>query len=139
MAAPRKIKTYQIDITTDGTGAAAVQTAEDIVGFVDTIRYVKGNFSDGVDFTVINKTTGETIWAQNDVNASTTVHPRKQVHTIAGVAAEWATGIPALEPISIGGSKIEVQVGSGGAAKVGTVYIRCVLAATQFDPEGNPL
>lgn len=110
-----------LNITTDASGnATAVFEAAN--GMLDRIAYIKdsGNpFASGVDFAITIVDTGETVWTQNDVNATATVAPRQATHSTAGVAALYAaTGTAVNEKIAING-QVQVAISSGGNAKLG--------------------
>lgn len=111
-----------VALTTDGSGDA-VGYADVATGRVLTARYVKGDFDDGVDFTITVDGTGETIWAELDVNASATRAPRQASHGTDGVAAVYAElGEPVLDHIAIANDRIKVVVANGGAGKTGTFH-----------------
>jgi hypothetical protein len=95
-----------------------------VTGRIQTIRYVKTDFANGVDFTVTAEATGETIWTQNDVNASATVAPRQPTHSTAGAAALYAAGGAAVnDHIVLATDRVKVVVAQGGATKSGTVVV----------------
>lgn len=114
---------HAIALTTDGAGAATGYTPV-VTGLLSQIRYVKDDFTDGVDFTVTLEATGETVWAESDVNASATRAPRQATHGTAGAAALYAAaGEAVLAPIAVAADRVKVVVASGGAAKSGTVHV----------------
>jgi hypothetical protein len=114
---------HVVTLTTDADGAATGYTPV-VTGAIQTIRYVKTDFADGVDFTVTLESTGETVWAQLNVNASATVAPRQATHSTAGVAALYAAaGTAVLAPVVAASDRIKVVVAQGGNAKSGTVHI----------------
>ena len=102
----------------DGTGYSRV-----VSGKVAEIRYTKIDFANGSTITVTNETTGETIWTEAAVNATTTRTPRQATHTIAGAAALYAAlGVAVLDEIVIAHDRIKVVVSSGGDSKTGIFY-----------------
>jgi hypothetical protein len=107
-----------LPITTiaNGTGSA---TATSDRGLFHSIRYVKTDFDNGIDFTVtvVNSATTDTILTATDVNASATFAPRMDRHTTAG-AAKSADDV--LIPF-IGALK--VTVAQGGNVKSGTFVL----------------
>ncbi len=114
-----------VDLTTDGSGAAEGYTPI-VNGLLDRIRYVKADFADGVDFTVTLEDTGETLWAEENVNAAAVRAPRQATHTTAGAAALYAgSGVAVLDRIAVAG-RIKVVVASGGAAKTGAIWVEVV-------------
>lgn len=115
-------KVESITVTTDGAGAATAYTNA-VNGILQQIRYVKTDYAAGVDFTITNETTGETIWSQLNVDASVTVAPRQPTSDTAGVASLYAAGgEPVEDKIAIAGHRIKIVIASGGATKSGTFY-----------------
>lgn len=116
-------KRITVDVTTDADGDATAYSAEELTGAVRLVRYVKDAttpFADGVDFTVTSEQTGQTIWAEENVNASTSRSPRQATHTNAGAAALYAAaGAAVLGDIVLAAERIKIVVGSGGDTKVG--------------------
>jgi hypothetical protein len=108
-------------VAADGTGTFYTPP---VYGKVVSLRYVKTDFANGVDFTVTAETTTEGIWAESDVNASGTRYPRAATHSIAGVAALYASGgVAVLAPIALGGDRIKVVVAQGGVSTTGTLHV----------------
>lgn len=117
------LRRFVIPITVDSSGDADVDTPV-LNGYVHSIRYVKDDFANGVDFVLTKGTTGETIWSEEDVNASATRYPRAATHSTAGVAALYASGEPGvLERIAISQEVINIVVASGGTETSGTLHI----------------
>jgi hypothetical protein len=110
-------------LTTDADGAATGYTSV-LSGPIRTIRYLKGDFADGVDFTVTLEATGEAVWAELNVNASATRAPRQPTHTTAGVAALYAgSGTAVNDMIVAARDRVKIVVAQGGASKSGTVVV----------------
>lgn len=110
-----------VSVTTDASGDATAYS-ETVNGTLSQARYVKTDFSNGVDFTITSEATGETIWAENDVNASATRAPRQAVHSTAGVAATYDGTRTTLDKIALANDRIKIVVASGGNVKTGTFY-----------------
>lgn len=111
-----------VTVTTDASGDATAYTTV-VTGKLSQIRYVKSDFDAGVDFAITAEATGETLWAQNDVNASATVAPRQATHSTAGVAALYAAaGSAVLDKIALANDRIKIVVAQGGNAKSGTFH-----------------
>ena len=92
---------HEVAVTTAADGTATVFTPV-VTGKVSQIRYVKTDFTNGVDFTITSEATGETIWTQTNVDASVTVAPRQPVHDTAGAASLYAgAGEPVEDYISL--------------------------------------
>lgn len=111
-----------VTVTTDAEGAATVYT-DAVNGLLSQIRYVKGDFAAGVDFTITVEDTGETLWAEEDVDASATRAPRQPTHGTDGGAALYApdTGEPVNDMIAVAG-KIKIVIAGGGNGKSGTFH-----------------
>lgn len=118
------VQRFSVTLTTDASGDVIGYT-DPVNGLLSQIRYVKpgaGNFDNGVDFTVTLEDTGETLWAESDVNASATRAPRQATHSTAGVAALYAGSGTAVNDLIAVSGRIKVVVAQGGNAKVGTLH-----------------
>ena len=113
---------HTVAVTTAADGSATAYSPV-VTGKISQIRYVKSNFSNGVDFTITAEATGETIWTQNDVNASATVAPRQATHTTAGVASVYAATDGVLDKIALANDRVKIVIASGGNATTGTFHI----------------
>lgn len=112
-----------VTVTTDASGVGEGFTVH-LNGRIHQIRYVKVDFENGVDFTITNEATGETIWAENNVDASKTVAPRQPTSTTAGAAAVYTDDDkPVLDHIVVAGDRIKIAVASGGNAKSGVFHV----------------
>ena len=110
-------------VTTAADGSATAYS-EVLTGKLSQIRYVKTDFANGVDFTITAEATGETLWAQLDVNASVTVAPRQATHNTAGVAALYAAaGTAVNDLIALANDRIKIVIASGGNVTTGTFHI----------------
>lgn len=119
MHAERKTVTVTVDASGDGTGYTPVVT-----GRVLQVRYVKVDFAAGVDFNITAEATGETIWAEDNVNASATRAPRQATHSTAGVAALYAAGGQAvLDHIVLANDRVKIVVAQGGNVTSGTFHV----------------
>jgi len=114
---------HTVIIVTDESGDAIGYTPV-VTGRVATVRYVKTDFSDGVDFDVTAEATGEIIWDEDNVNASKTVAPRQATHSTAGVAALYAAaGLAVLDQIAVAKDRVKIVVANGGDTKTGTFHV----------------
>lgn len=118
----REARKHTVAIVTNGSGDGTGYTNY-FSGLISSVQYVKTNFADGVDFTITLDATGETIWADTDVNASEVVRPRAATHTTAGVAALYAASGAVNDHIAAGRDRVKIVVGSGGDTKTGTFVI----------------
>lgn len=117
------IERHVVSVTTDASGDATSYSPV-ITGKISAIIYVKTDFADGVDFTITAEATGETIWAQTDVNAAAKVAPRQATHSTAGVAALYAAGGAAvLDHICLAQDRVKIVVAQGGNVTSGAFHI----------------
>jgi hypothetical protein len=119
MWAERKAVTITTDAEGAGTGYSPVVT-----GRVLQVRYEKVDFANGVDFTLTAEATGETIWAEENVNASATRAPRQATHGTDGAAALYAAAGQAVRDyIVLANDRVKIVVAQGGNAKSGTFHV----------------
>lgn len=117
------MKRFKVTVTTAADGTATAYTPR-LSGRLNSIHYVKGDFADGVEFTITDEATGESLWTDTNVNASEVVRPRAPVHDQAGAARLYAAGGTAVaDQIAMGNSRIKIAIAQGGNAKVGTFHI----------------
>ncbi len=117
------IQRLVVPVTTAADGSATAYSPV-VSGRIETIRYVKTDFANGVDFTITAEATGETIWTQADVNASATVAPRQPTHSTAGVAALFAAGGLAVnEGIVLANDRVKIVIAQGGNVTSGAFHI----------------
>lgn len=118
---------HTVSITTDASGDGTGYTTQNVTGRILQVQYVKagsGNYADGVDFTVTEEATGNTIWQESNVNASAIRAPRQPTHSTAGAAALYAAGGAAVnDHIHVVNSRIKIVVAQGGNAGTGTFHI----------------
>lgn len=117
------MRRFKVTLTTAADGTVTGYTPR-VAGVLHSIRYVKGDFADGVDFTITSEATGETLWTESDVNASKSCYPRAATHSNAGVAALYAAGgVAVLDKIALGGDRVKIAIAQGGNAKSGTFHV----------------
>lgn len=117
------IQRHVVQVTTNSSGAATAYSPV-VTGNLSAIHYIKTDFANGVDFAITAEATGESLWAQDNVNASATVAPRQPTHTQAGAAALYAAGgSPVLAPIGLANDRIKIVIASGGDTKTGTFHL----------------
>lgn len=115
------IQRFSKTVTTDGSGDATAYT-DPVNGFLEQVRYVKTDFADGVDFTITSEDTGETLWAESNVNASATRAPRQASHETDGAAALYAAaGAAVNDKIAVSG-RIKIVIAAGGDTKTGAFH-----------------
>lgn len=116
------MKRFKVTVTTAADGSATAYSPR-LSGELDSIHYVKGDFADGVDFTITDEATGESLWTDTNVNASEVVRPRAPVMDQAGAARVYAAGgTPVSSKIAIGNSRIKIAIAQGGDVKSGTFH-----------------
>lgn len=117
------VRRFVVPVTTDGSGAAEVYSPK-ISGKVVSIRYLKTDFTDGVDFVITAETAARTLWAEDNVNASATRHPRIGTASTAGVASLYAgSGTAVNAQIPLADDRVKIVIANGGAAKLGDFHI----------------
>ncbi len=121
-----KSRKFTVVAASDGSQVGTHYTPW-VSGYIESVQYVKadsGGYTDGVDFTITKEATGETVWAESNVNATKRCYPRAATHSTAGVAALFAAGGTAVsEPICLGGDRLKLVVASGGNAKTGAFHV----------------
>lgn len=115
------MRLFETTVTVDAAGAATayVPSAGKCRGHLEMIQYEKVDFADGVDFTITDEETGESLWTDTNINASEIVRPRAPVMDQAGAARLYASGGTAVaEKIAIV-SRIKIVIAAGGVSKSG--------------------
>ena len=114
---------YVIPVTTASDGSATVYSPV-FTGAIKTLRYVKTDFADGVDFTITLEGTGEGVWAESNVNAAKTVAPRQPIHDLVGVASLYAALGEGVETEIIAvKDRLKIIIAQGGNAKTGAFHL----------------
>lgn len=117
------IRRFEVTVTTASDGTATAYTPY-LSGKLISIQYVKTDYADGVDFTITAEANGQAIWAESDVNAAKTCFPRAATHTVAGVAALYASGgVAVLDKIALGRDRVKIVLAQGGNAKTGKFVV----------------
>jgi hypothetical protein len=116
------MRRFKVPVTVAADGSATAYTPR-VAGLLNSIHYVKTDFADGVDFTITSEATGETLWAEMNINASTVRNPRAATHTYAGVAALYAAaGTAVQDKIALASDRIKIVIAAGGVSKTGTFH-----------------
>lgn len=114
---------HAVTVTTAADGSATAYSPV-VTGRLSQIRYVKTDYTDGVDFTITSDETGETLWTELNVNASATRAPRQATHGTDGVASLYAAaGLPVQAPIALAKDRVKIVIAAGGNAKTGVFHI----------------
>ncbi len=119
------LRRFVVTATADGDGAAEVYSPV-LSGKLISFRYVKpgsGNFTNGVDFTITAEDTAETLWAEENVNASATRYPRAALHSTAGAASLYAGAGEAVNgKISLSQDRVKIVIANAVSGS-GTFHI----------------
>lgn len=117
-------RTYRVSVTTAADGSATVLSPP-LGGRLAQIHYIKTDFADGSTFTITSDATGQTLWSESGVNASTVRMPRAATHSTAGAGSLYAAGGTAVnDMIRLGRpDKVKIVIASGGNAKTGVFLI----------------
>lgn len=110
-----QVKSATVVTAADGSATAYI---DGVNGILDRLVYVKTDYADTVDFTITIEDTGESLWTEQNVTASTARAPRQATHSVLGVAATLDGTRAALEPIAVNG-RIKIVLANGGDAKTG--------------------
>ena len=105
-----------VAVTTAADGSATAYSSV-VTGKLSQIHYVKTDFDDGVDFTITAEATGETLWAEPNVNDSTVRAPRHSTHASDGSVT------PAMDKIALAGDRVQIVIAAGGDSKTGTFIL----------------
>ena len=113
-------KSIAITTIADGSATGYVEIDQ---GRLSQIRYVKTDYTDGVDFAITLEATGEVVWTGTNVNASVTIAPRQATHDVLGAASLYAAaGEPVEDYIAIAKDRIKIVIAQGGDTKSGTFH-----------------
>lgn len=115
------IHKFKTPVTVDASGAATVYT-EPLTGVLHELRYEKDDFADGVDFTITREDTGESLWTEVNVNASTVRRPRLPTHDGTGAAMNYAATFPVNTPVMLTKERVKIVIAQGGNATSGTFH-----------------
>lgn len=119
------MRRYTLQVTTAADGTATARFPK-IAGKIHSIHYAKdgsNGYADGVDFAITAEGSGENIWTEANVNASTVRYPRAPTHTQAGAAALYASGgTGILDKIAVA-DRVKVVLAQGGNAKTGVFHL----------------
>lgn len=113
---------HEVTLVTAADGSATGYTPA-ITGRISAVHYVKTDFADGVDFTLTAEATGESIWAETNVNASATRAPRQLTYTTTGSSIAYAATFGVYEPIVVAKDRVKIVVAQGGDTKTGKIIV----------------
>ena len=112
-------------LTTDASGDATEYIEPNQSGFIRAIRYVKTDYANGIDLTITGETSGISILAVTDMNASATYVPQAPTHDLSAAAENYndESDEAVNAPIPICDERIKIVVANGGDTKAGTFHI----------------
>lgn len=117
------MKRVTVPVVTAADGSATVYSAR-TKGKLQSVSYVKDGsnaFTDGVDFAITLESTGEGVWTEANVNASTQRYPRAPSHSQVGAALLYAAGGANVGvPIALSSERFKIVLAQGGNAKAGS-------------------
>ncbi len=114
------IRRETVTITTASGGGATAYTAV-VTGLIQSIKYTKDDFADGVDFTITTEDTKQPVWAELNVNATAQKSPSQPTHDLVGVASLYAGSGEGVERrIAVVNERIKIVIVAGGDTKTGT-------------------
>ena len=117
------MRRYKLTVVTAADGTATAYSPR-ISGEIHQISYVKTDYTDGVDFTITAEATGQNIWTESNVNASTDRAPRQPTHSQVGAALLYAAaGAAVADCIALGNDRLKIVLAQGGATKTGTFHV----------------
>jgi len=117
------VERHQVSITTNSSGDGTGYTPN-ICGLIHAIRYVKTDYTDGVDVTVTTEGSGQAVLTWTNVNASDTSYPRAATHDVTDAASLYAAaGEPVETLIPVAGERIKIVVAAGGDTKTGVFHV----------------
>lgn len=116
------IRRHVVHVTTEYGGDAEVFSPR-MSGKLVSVRYVKDNFADGVDFVLTSENTGATLWAEDDVNASATRYPRAATSTTAGGGATWNGTQTVNSKILLAQDRVKIEIADGGNETSGVFHL----------------
>lgn len=119
--------TYEVTVGPTAAGTATGYTPV-VNGRILEIVYAKDGtapYDNGVDLAITLETTGRSVLAKDNVNASVAYRPRQAVHDVTGTARAYNDDgdEPIVEPIAAGGERVKIVVTNAGNAKTGTFYV----------------
>lgn len=120
------VRCLEVALTTaaDGTVTGYSRRTSGKVHSIHYEKHATTPFADGVDFTITAETTGETLWAESNVNASAVRYPRAPTHSQAGIPSLYAAlGTAVQDRPALGNDRVKIAIAQGGSSKIGTFYI----------------
>jgi len=114
------ITKHIVNITTATDGSAEAYTSDILNGPILKIIYTKptsNSFATGVDFNITTDETQQTVWKEDDVNASKMVAPVEKKQDTLGVDTTF------FGPIYAANERIKISISNGGSGATGQFII----------------
>lgn len=108
---------HEVALVTNSSGAATGYTPV-VTGRVLAVLYRKTDFADGVDLDVVTERTAQTIWSEDNVNASKDISPLRAAQASTGADITGAY----VYPLAVA-ERIQIDVANGGDTTSGTVHV----------------
>lgn len=108
-------------VASDGSGTFYTPVFS---GFVESIRYVKTDYADTVDFAITVESTTESVWSELNVTAAVIKHPRAATHATDGTASVYvAAGSAVLDYVAVGSDRLKFAITNGGTSTTGSFTV----------------
>jgi hypothetical protein len=118
------IQRHVVTVTTNAGGDGTGYTDNPVHGLVHAVRYVKNNYTDGIDVTITGELSGIAVLAVTNMNATATYQPRSAtVDNVAAASLYAVGGEPVEDRVPVAMERIMVVVAQGGASTTGTFHI----------------
>ena len=121
------IQRHELDLTVNADGDATVYTSTTVTGRVLQLRYVphaSTPLDTNADVTITGETTGVAIATLSNIGLSAfTKVPRQATHGVTGTGLVYAAADAVSEPVYLADERVKVIVASGGASKIGTLFV----------------
>lgn len=120
----RGLEQLRLTGTTDGDGAATVDSPEAVLGALYAVQWIDGTLADGVDavLSVVGPDATQTILTLSNANDDAMYYPRHAVHDNAGAAIAGLYDLPLIN------GKPRLAITSGGTTRTGG----CVLYFVRY-------
>jgi hypothetical protein len=119
------MRKVRVTVVTAADGTVTAYSPR-LSGEIQSVAYIKagaGGYDDGVDFTITKESTGEGVWTESNVNASTTRYPRAPTHSQVGAALLYAATFAVADKIGVANDRVKIVLAQGGNVKTGAFDI----------------
>lgn len=113
-----------VTVTTDADGDATGHSVP-IRGRIFSVRYIKTDYEDTVDFAITLEDSGIGVWSEDNITGSTTRAPLQPAHNLAGVALNYndESNEPVSVPVVVVDERVKIVISNGGNTKTGVFEI----------------